>query len=82
MFNVKLYTTFKLSFIVIFSFKIIFKKKKLFLILDFQQILSSCEFKNVIVFEDFKVENDILGLEQNVYLSIVKFLNSLKEKLE
>jgi hypothetical protein len=56
--------------------KIIFKNKPLFLILDFQRIMNSCEFKEIIVFKDFEVENGVLGLERDVYLSIVKFLDS------
>jgi hypothetical protein len=38
-------------------------------------ILDSCEFKGIIVFKDFEVENGVLGLEQDVYLNIVKFLD-------
>jgi hypothetical protein len=38
--------------------------------------MNSCEFKEIIVFKDFEVENGILGLEQDVYLNIVKFLDS------
>jgi hypothetical protein len=34
-------------------------------------------FKEIIVFKDFEVENGLLGLERDVYLSIVKFLDSL-----
>jgi hypothetical protein len=37
--------------------------------------MNSCDFKEIIVFEDFHVENGILGLDRDVYLSIVKFLN-------
>jgi hypothetical protein len=39
---------------------------------------SSCKYKfpEIIVFEGFEVENDVLGLEQDIYLSIVKFLDS------
>jgi hypothetical protein len=40
--------------------------------------MNSSEFKEIIVFKDFEVENGILGLERDVYLSIVKFLDSLK----
>jgi hypothetical protein len=39
--------------------------------------MNSCEFKEIIGFKDFEVENGILGLERDVYLSIVKFLDSL-----
>jgi hypothetical protein len=52
MFNVKLYTTFNLLFIVIFSFKIFYINKPLFLILDFQ-LMNSSEFKEIIVSKDF-----------------------------
>jgi hypothetical protein len=45
------------------------------LILDFQQIMNICEFKEIIVSKDFEVESGILGLEQDIYLSIVKFLD-------
>jgi hypothetical protein len=38
--------------------------------------MNSCEFKEIIVFEDFLVANGVLGLERDVYLSIVKFLDS------
>jgi hypothetical protein len=37
--------------------------------------MSSCEFKVIIIFWDFEVENGMLGLERDVYLSIVKFLD-------
>jgi hypothetical protein len=49
----------------------------LILILDFQQIMNSCEFKEIVIFTDFLVGNGMLGLERDVYLSIVKFLDSL-----
>jgi hypothetical protein len=38
--------------------------------------MNSSEFKEIIVTGDFSVENGILGLERDVYLSIVKFLDS------
>jgi hypothetical protein len=38
--------------------------------------MNSSEFKEIIVTGDFIVENGILGLERDVYLSIVKFLDS------
>jgi hypothetical protein len=38
--------------------------------------MNSCLFKEVIVFEDFEVENGVLGLDRDTYLSVVKFLNS------
>jgi hypothetical protein len=38
--------------------------------------MNSCEFKEFIVIKDFEIENGILGLERDIYLSIVKFLDS------
>jgi hypothetical protein len=38
--------------------------------------MSSCEFREIIVGEGFKVENGVLGLGRDIYLSIVKFLDS------
>jgi hypothetical protein len=38
--------------------------------------MNNCEFKEIVVFKDFEVENGVLGLERDVYLSIVEFLNS------
>jgi hypothetical protein len=38
--------------------------------------MNSCELKEIIVFENFEVENGLLGLERDIYLSIVKFLDS------
>jgi hypothetical protein len=43
---------------------------------NFQQIMNNCEFKEIIVFSDFEVENGVLGLDRDCYLSIVKFLDS------
>jgi hypothetical protein len=37
---------------------------------------NSYQFKEIIVFEDFEVENGLLGSKRDVYLSIVKFLDS------
>jgi hypothetical protein len=34
------------------------------------------QFKEIIFSEDFEVENGVLGLGRDVYLSIVKFLDS------
>jgi hypothetical protein len=48
---------------VIFSFKIIYKNKPLFLNLDFQQFMNLCKFKEIFVFKDFEVKNGVLGLE-------------------
>jgi hypothetical protein len=31
----------------------------------------------IIVFKNFEVENGVLGLERDIYLSVVKFLDSL-----
>jgi hypothetical protein len=75
MFNVKLYITFNLLFIVIFSFKINFQCKPLFLILGFQH-MNSCDFKEIIIPKDLEIGNGVLGLGRDVYLSIVKFLDS------
>jgi hypothetical protein len=38
--------------------------------------MNSCEFKEIVVFKDFEVENGMLGLDRDCYLSIVKFLDS------
>jgi hypothetical protein len=38
--------------------------------------MNSCEFKEIIVFKDFEVKNGLLELDRDVYLSIVKFLDS------
>jgi hypothetical protein len=38
--------------------------------------MNSDQFKEIIVVEDFEVKNGVLGLNGDVYLSIVKFLNS------
>jgi hypothetical protein len=61
---------------LIFSFKIIYKNKPLFLILDFRQVMNSCKFKEIIVFKDFEIDNSVLGLDRDCFLSIVKFLDS------
>jgi hypothetical protein len=37
---------------------------------------NSHQFKEIIVGGDFEVENGVLGLERDIYLSIVKFLDS------
>jgi hypothetical protein len=44
--------------------------------LEFQQTMNSCEFKEIIVFKDFEVGNGVLGLDRDIYLGIVKFLDS------
>jgi hypothetical protein len=38
--------------------------------------MNSCEFEEIIVSRDFELENGVLGLERDIYLSIVKFLDS------
>jgi hypothetical protein len=37
--------------------------------------MNNCDFKEIIVLKDFEIENGMLGLERDVYLSIVKFLD-------
>jgi hypothetical protein len=67
MFNAKLYTTFSL----------LFSKNKPLFDFRFATNMNSCKFKEIIVFKDFEVDNCILGLDRDCYLSIVKFLDSL-----
>jgi hypothetical protein len=38
--------------------------------------MNSCDFKETIIPKDLEIENGALGLERDVYLSIVKFLDS------
>jgi hypothetical protein len=38
--------------------------------------MNSCILREMIVFEDFDIENGVLELDRDVYLSIVKFLDS------
>jgi hypothetical protein len=38
--------------------------------------MNSCEFKEIIVFKDFEIDNGMLGLDRDCYLSVVKFLDS------
>jgi hypothetical protein len=38
--------------------------------------MNSCEFKEIIVPEKFEIENGVLGLHRDIYLSIVKFFDS------
>jgi hypothetical protein len=38
--------------------------------------MNSREFREIVVFRDFEIENGVLGLDRDVYLSIVKFLDS------
>jgi hypothetical protein len=37
--------------------------------------MNSCEFKEIIIFKKFEIENGVLGLDRDCYLSIVKFLD-------
>jgi hypothetical protein len=34
------------------------------------------KFKKIIILKNFEIENGVLGLKRDVYLSIVKFLDS------
>jgi hypothetical protein len=36
----------------------------------------NCQFKEIFVVKNFEVENDVLDLDHDCYLSIVKFLDS------
>jgi hypothetical protein len=38
--------------------------------------MNNSEFKEIIVSKDFELENGVLGLDRDCYLSIVKFLDS------
>jgi hypothetical protein len=38
--------------------------------------MNSCPFKEIVVVEDFEVKNGVLGLDGDIHLSIVKFLDS------
>jgi hypothetical protein len=38
--------------------------------------MNSSEFKEIIVFMDFQFENGVLRFYRDVYLSVVKFLDS------
>jgi hypothetical protein len=38
--------------------------------------MNSCKFGEIFVIEDFGIENGLLGLDRDCYLSIVKFLGS------
>jgi hypothetical protein len=40
------------------------------------QTIHKFKFKKVVVSKDFEIENGVLGLERDVYLSIVRFLDS------
>jgi hypothetical protein len=37
---------------------------------------SEYQFKEIIVVKDFEIENGMLGLDRDAYLSVVKFLDS------
>jgi hypothetical protein len=52
------------------------KANHYFLNLGFQQSMNNCEFKEIVVLDNFEVDNGVLGLERDVYLSIIKFLDS------
>jgi hypothetical protein len=47
-----------------------------FKVKNFHSNINSCEFKKIVVLKNFEIENGVLGLERDVYLSIVKFLDS------
>jgi hypothetical protein len=38
--------------------------------------MNSSEFKEIIIIKDLDIENGVLGLDRDCYLSIVKFLDS------
>jgi hypothetical protein len=38
--------------------------------------MNNCHFREIIVVKDFEVENGVLELNRDVYLSLVKFLDS------
>jgi hypothetical protein len=38
--------------------------------------MNNCEFKEIVVLNSFEIGNGVLGLERDVYLSVVKFLDS------
>jgi hypothetical protein len=42
---------------------------------EFKSNISSYKFKEITVVEDFEIENGLLGLDRDLYLSIVKFLH-------
>jgi hypothetical protein len=39
--------------------------------------MNSSDFEEIIISKDLEVENGVLGLDHDSYLSIVKFLDSL-----
>jgi hypothetical protein len=38
--------------------------------------MNSCDFKEIVVSKDLEIENGVLGLKRDIYLSVVKFLDS------
>jgi hypothetical protein len=38
--------------------------------------MNSCDFKEIIIPKDLEIEIGVLGLNRDVYLSVVKFLDS------
>jgi hypothetical protein len=38
--------------------------------------MNDCQFKEMVVVEDFEVKNGALGLDRDAYLSIVQFLDA------
>jgi hypothetical protein len=38
--------------------------------------MNGCDFREIMVSKDLEIENGVLGLERDVYLSFVKFLYS------
>jgi hypothetical protein len=38
--------------------------------------MSGCQFQEITVFRVFEIDNGVLGLERDVFLSVVKFLDS------
>jgi hypothetical protein len=35
--------------------------------------MNRCEFKEIIILKNLKIKNNVLGLERDIYLSVVKF---------
>jgi hypothetical protein len=44
------------------------------------QSVAEVLYREIVVCKDFEVENGVLGLDRDVYLNIVKFLDSLELK--
>jgi hypothetical protein len=38
--------------------------------------MNSCDFIEIIIPKDLEIENGVLGLDRDCYLSVVKFLDS------